>query len=53
LGDQATYIECMPQAFARAIDQAMAGPISDVDYHIERQNWNDRAAALLRAVSVD
>lgn len=53
LGDQATYIECTPQAFARAIDHAMAGPLGDVDYQIERQNWNDRAAALLRAVSAD
>src|SRR3954468_16055337 len=51
LGDNATYIECTPAAFARAIEQTMAGPLADVDYQVERQNWDDRAATLIRALS--
>jgi glycosyltransferase involved in cell wall biosynthesis len=51
LGDNATYIECTPEAFARAIAQAMSGPLGDVDYQVERENWDDRAATLIRALS--
>ena len=51
LGETATYIECTPQAFARAIEHAMAGSLEDVDYQVERQNWDDRAATLIRALS--
>ena len=48
LGEKATYIECTPEAFADAIERAMDTPnLPDVDYGIERQNYDERAGMLL------
>jgi glycosyltransferase involved in cell wall biosynthesis len=52
LGDQATYVEPTPQAFASAIEAAMARKLPDVDYGIERHNWSARADTLLAALNL-
>ena len=49
-GEVATYVEPTPEAFARAIDEAMHRDQPDVDYQIERQNWSARTDALLEAI---
>jgi glycosyltransferase involved in cell wall biosynthesis len=48
LRDLATYVDCSPEAFAKAIDVAMKTPtLPDIDYGIERHNWGVRADQLL------
>jgi glycosyltransferase involved in cell wall biosynthesis len=52
LGDQATYVDTTPQAFAAAIDDAMSHTeLADVDYGIERHNWSARTDTLLAALN--
>jgi len=48
LENRATYVECTPQAFAEAIESAMSNrSLVDVDYLVERHNWQARADELL------
>lgn len=48
LGDLGTYVECTPEGFATAIEQAMQIPdLPDVNYHVERHNWAARTDELL------
>jgi glycosyltransferase involved in cell wall biosynthesis len=47
LGETAQYVEPTAEAFADALAAAMQRPQPDVDYGVERHNWDVRANALL------
>jgi glycosyltransferase involved in cell wall biosynthesis len=48
LGEKSTYIGFSPEAMAAALDQAMsASRAPDIDYEIQRQNWDERTDRLL------
>jgi len=48
LGEFPNYIEYSPRAYADAIAAAMAAPRgADVEYHVERHTYADRAQRLL------
>ena len=52
LGESATYISCDAPAFAKAIMEAFDCPyLADVDYHIEEQNWDQRAEMLIDTIT--
>lgn len=51
LGEGATYVECMPESFASAIDAVMSEESApDVEYHAERHNYADRVERLLKVL---
>jgi glycosyltransferase involved in cell wall biosynthesis len=51
LGDEPSYIESTPEAFADTIADAMARKdLPDVKYHIEHHTWRERVDRLLKAI---
>jgi glycosyltransferase involved in cell wall biosynthesis len=52
--DWPRYVDPTPQAFADALERVMDAPRArDVDYHLEHQNWDERARTLLEAIDRD
>jgi glycosyltransferase involved in cell wall biosynthesis len=51
LGDLPIYVDATPEAFAQAIRSAMSRDhLPDVEYHAERQNYDDRVDRLLEVL---
>jgi glycosyltransferase involved in cell wall biosynthesis len=52
LGNLGTYVECTPEGFATGIEKAMLTPsLPDVNYGVERHNWQARTDQLLSLVA--
>jgi hypothetical protein len=51
LGDQATYIDATPHAFADAIENVLCEPQREVDYGVERHTWAARTDKLMEVLA--